>query len=367
MKTFCMEKGNYTHNINTDIYERIHYELDEKGLPHHSVPVPIPRQPEPLKFADVIKFWLEIKQGEVREGSSAGYEYVAYKHIIPYFDGLNLAVHDVQLMDIQRYFFKMGKQLRASTLDKHYTVINGALNLARYSLHMIYYNPAEGYIKPKKKQKIYSCYNCDELAELLERIQGHILEAPVILAASFGLRRSEVLGLRWSAIDHKAKSIVINHTICRGQQGYLAGDLVKQASSYRTFALEPDVSDFLLRLYNHQRQMKFKYKEQYNESDYVCRWDNGRTIRLDYVSREFPKFLKENGLKSIRFHDLRHSAASNLLNAGFNLYEICDWLGHSDIRSTQRYLHTTFESKRGISKYMGDALFRKRRVTKYAE
>jgi integrase len=232
---------------------------------------------------------------------------------------------------------------------------------------MIYYNPAEGFTKPKKEQRIYSCLNNDELAELLNKVQGSILEAPVVLAANFGLRHSEALGLRWSAIDNRAKSIVINHTICRGQSGYVAGDLVKQASSYRTFALEPDVRDFLMRLYNQQRQMKLQYKDRYQDNDYICRWDNGRQINPDYISRKFPTFLKESGLKVIRFHDLRHSAASNLLNAGFDLYQICDWLGHSDIRSTQRYLHTTFESKRAISKYMGDALFKQRRVTKYSE
>ena len=368
MKTLYEQRANYNYNVNEGVYVQIRSALEHMGYPNYTVPVPVPRQPEPLKFSRLIKFWLSVKEGEVREGSWAGYEYIAYKHIIPYFDELGVAVHDVQLMDIEQYFFEKRKKLQASTLDKHFTVINGALKFARSNLHMIYFNPAEDFVKPKKEQRIYSCYNNDELADLLERIEGHILEAPVILAANFGLRRSEVLGLRWSAIDNKAKSIVINHTMCRGRKGYIAGDLVKETSSYRTFALEPDVRDYLMRLYNHQKQMKLRYKDKYIDSDYICRWDNGRPIRLDYVSHEFPEFLRKNELKVIRFHDLRHSAASNLLNAGFDIYEICDWLGHADIRSTQRYLHITFESKRGISRFMGDVLFKKRRrVNKYVE
>jgi site-specific recombinase XerD len=338
------------------------------GYSQYAVPVPVPRQPEPIGFSRVIKFWLSVKEGEVRENSSAGYEYISYKHVIPYFEKLGLAVHEIQLMDIQQYFFEMGKSLKPSTLDKHFTVINGALKFARSNLNLIYYNPAEDFTKPKKQQRMYSCFNVDELSDLLQMVEGSILEAPVILASSFGLRRSETLGLRWASLDHKARSIAINHTMCRGRKGYIAGDLVKEASSYRTFALEPDVREYLMRLYNHQRQMKLKYKDKYIDSDYICRWDNGRSIRPDYVSREFPKFLSANNLKVIRFHDLRHSAASNLLNAGFDIYEICEWLGHSDIRSTQRYLHLAFESKRKISKFMDNALFKKRKtITRYEE
>lgn len=165
----------------------------------------------------------------------------------------------------------------------------------------------------------------------------------------------------------KSGFIEINHTMCRGRSGYIGGDLVKETSGYRTLPLENGMKEYLLRLYNHQRQMKLKYKDQYANNDYICKWDDGRPIRPDYLSRKFPEFLEKSGMRVIRFHDLRHSAASNLLNAGFDVYEICDWLGHADIRSTQRYLHVRYEQKRNMAKHMESATFKKRgRINKYS-
>lgn len=86
-----------------------------------------------------------------------------------------------------------------------------------------------------------------------------------------------------------------------------------------------------------QERNKALLGKAYVESDYICTWDDGRLITPDYVTRAFHKVVTENGLPPVRLHDLRHSVASNLLNAGFSPTDVAAWLGHSSPTTTFGY------------------------------
>ncbi len=92
--------------------------------------------------------------------------------------------------------------------------------------------------------------------------------------------------------------------------------------------------------------MRERYGNTYFESDYVFTWDDGRLLSPDYVTQKFAKVLKTCGLPHIRFHDLRHTTASVLLEAGYDLKRISEWLGHSDVSTTANiYAHLSFAGK----------------------
>lgn len=116
-------------------------------------------------------------------------------------------------------------------------------------------------------------------------------------------------------------------------------------ASLRTLPLTNSVRDYLLKLKAHQEAMEQQFGDCYHKSEYVCTYDDGRKIPPDYVTHKFAKILAKSDLPKIRFHDLRHSAASLLVNSGFNLKEVQEWLGHSDISTTGNiYSHLQYSA-----------------------
>lgn len=160
------------------------------------------------------------------------------------------------------------------------------------------------------------------------------------------MKRSEVLGLRWSAIDFIGKTIEISHAAVTSDGKIIYRDGVKNDSSFRTLPLIDYVSNYLARLRESQYEMKSLYRNSYIDNDYICKHDDGTPLKPNYVSAKFKQLLSDKHLSSIRFHDLRHSSASLLLANGFSLKEIQEWLGHSDIGTTGNvYGHLLYQSK----------------------
>ena len=104
---------------------------------------------------------------------------------------------------------------------------------------------------------------------------------------------------------------------------------------------------------NRQEKDRLFFGKEYHENNYVFRWPDGRPFSPDYVSYAFKKLLERYDLPHIRFHELRHSAASNLLNLGFSLKDVQEWLGHSDIKTTAN-IYGHLDAKRKMA--MAEAL-----------
>lgn len=210
---------------------------------------------------------------------------------------------------------------------------------------LISYNPADMAQRPRKEAFISSPYSTQEANELLQDIQGEKLELVIVLALFYGLRRSEVLGLRWRVIDFGNNTISITHSISQidvnGRLSILPQDKLKKKSSFRTLPLTEPIKALLL------REAGRRYPEgQPVQDDYLCVDKNGNIIKPAYVSRGFNKLLKRQGLRQIRFHDLRHSCANLLISAQVPLIEVQQWLGHSNISTTaDLYAHLDFSTK----------------------
>ena len=265
--------------------------------------------------------------------------------LCPYFKSKKIKLIDLRPRDIQDFINHLYKQrLKGSTIAHYTSNMNTALKEAVIA-EIIPSNPMDRIESVKKEVYIPEFYTDDELIELIEVIKTQKLELPLTLGIIYGLRREEILGLTWNAIDFKNKSITIRKTVGRGKYDgvtqFLIKDIPKNKSSYRTLPMFDFIADLLK-----------KYKEKYklNEKifgntyitdykDFICLMDNGELVKPDYVDRTFSRILKENGFRHIRLHDLRHSCATLLLRNGVPLPEIQKWLGHSNIVTPQRYSH----------------------------
>ena len=224
---------------------------------------------------------------------------------------------------------------------------------------LIQTNPADKIDRPKKNEFLAGFYDREEINRLFACVDGLIIEAPVKLTAFYGLRRSEVLGLKWSAIDFDQGTITIRHTVtgCNvdGKYVVVAKDTTKTKSSRRTLPLTPPIRRLLLKLKAEQDENRRLcgncYCHQYD--GYICINEMGFRMKPEFLSRNFKQVLEENGLRMIRFHDLRHSSASLLLANHVPLKQIQEWLGHSDFSTTANiYAHLDAAAKQDTAAAM---------------
>ena len=271
--------------------------------------------------------------------------------IAPYFRERRITLQGLTPKDIQDFYLEKLKTVSASSVIHYHANIHRALKHA-VKLDLIPTNPADKVDRPKKDRFIGSFYDAEEVNKLFEVSKGTKLEFPILFGAFYGLRRSEALGLKWDAIDFENDSITIRHTVTSvtldGKVQLVAADTTKTKSSLRTLPLVPFVKERLLVLKkeqeNNRRLCGRSYHKQF--AGYVCINEMGDLIKPHYVTEQFPKLLDANGLRRIRFHDLRHSCASLMLANGVPMKQIQDWLGHSDFSTTANiYAHLDYSTK----------------------
>lgn len=179
-------------------------------------------------------------------------------------------------------------------------------------IDLIASNPVDKVDRPKPQAFRASYYSAEEMEKLFEAAQGHKLELIIQLAAFYGLRRAEVMGLRWEAIDFEAKTLTIRHIVTStridGKKILVEADRAKTKSSLRTLPLVDPIAERLKAVKEQQEYNQKICGNCYNQEylGYVFVDAMGNLIQPDSVTTGFPQLLKENGLRRIRFHDLRH-------------------------------------------------------------
>ena len=164
-----------------------------------------------------------------------------------------------------------------------------------------------------------------------------------------------MLGLKWDSVDFDKNIVTVKHTVVRFTK-VVEKDSTKNASSFRSYPLTPDVKQILLLLKQQEQENRRLFGRQYVDNDYIFKWQNGKPYAPDYITMKFSKLLKQHKLRHIRFHDLRHSCASLLVSNGFELKDIQDWLGHSDIQITANiYAHLDAKRKTNIANSMSNS------------
>lgn len=315
-----------------------------------------------ITFLDFFKDWLDnYAQQNCEVTTYSGYKLIFEKHIYPYFKDKNVLLQKLQPLDIQKYYdykLKEGRSdgkggLSPNTVIKHHANIHKVLDYA-VKMQLIVRNVSEAVNVPKKNKFVGKFYTAEQIEKLIECTKNTPIEAVIYITSHYGLRRGEILGLKWDAINFDEGTITISETRVRYDKSTIT-KRPKNDSSLRTLPLIDSVSKYLKQLKKKQSENKLLFGEEYDNSGYVCCWDDGSPLDTAYISHKFSEIINDNKLPKIRFHDIRHSTASYLLKLGISMKEISVWLGHSDISTTMNiYSHIDIEMKKNTAKKIND-------------
>lgn len=305
--------------------------------------------------------WLnDIVAHKVKGNTMTQYLYVYNSYIATYKPFYGVKLRDLTPALLQSYYNEqLNSGLSPNTVRKHHANIHRCLDYA-VRMGKITVNPSNMTELPaKRKFRGAIAYTPEQLQRLLRLFRGEPLETAVQLAVIYGLRRSEVCGLRWDAIDFEAGTIHICHTAVMDKGKVVYSDNTKTDSSNRVLPLTGYMRDYLKKVKLQQAENRELFGDAYIENDLVCVHPNGAPIRPDYVSPHFQRRLKEIGLPLIRFHDLRHSAVYALRMGGCDVKDIQAWLGHSDITTTLNiYGHVLGRDMDRMGQVMDSLLFK---------
>lgn len=277
-----------------------------------------------------------------------GYMSIINNHIMPYFKDKNIKLQDVRPIDIQEYFDSKYKQgLKSSTLNRHLSIFKRVFSFME-DMELIHKNPTIKVRLHKDGDKAeQDCYSIEELNRLFEVVSEDVIAAAVVLAAIYGLRRGELLGLRWRDIDFEKRIIKIVNT--RTKVKRLIEKKPKTKTSIREFYMFEDIAKYLLLLKEKQKEDAEAFGNCYNENDYVVRYSNGDPVSIATLNTRFKNILERNGLRHIRLHDLRHTVATLMLEGGFSIKIVQSWMRHANPGTLMNvYAHISPSTKSDI-------------------
>lgn len=311
-----------------------------------------------LLFSDFMEQWLNVIKPVIKPTTYGGYCMNVKSIIAPYFRERGILLRALTAEDINDFYDEQKKRVKATSIHQYHANISKALKYA-VKKGMIPYSVMNKTDKPKAERFTGNFLKQSETIALFEAVRGHKLELGVVLGTFYGLRRSEIVGLRWESIDFEANTISIEHTVTEatvdGKKTLIVADTTKTKSSFRTLPLVPQFKALLLALKEEQDKYRELCGNAYNkvEGKYIYTDQLGNRIKPHYLTSTFPTFMEKNGFRRIRFHDLRHSCASLLIANGVPLKQIQEWLGHSDFAITANtYAHLEFNSKLAAAESM---------------
>ena len=302
-------------------------------------------------FIDFLFRFLEVKKQQVEPMTYTNYTKQA-NQIAKYFNNMKLKLKDLKPYHIEGFYKTMyDKGLSGNTVLHFHILIRECLQYA-FRNDLVNVNVADKVTRPKTDGYKASFYSIEEIEKLFDCIKENECRLPIMLTAMYGFRRSEVLGLKWDAIDFENKVVYVKHKVVEtqldGKRYIHKSDKMKTKTSNRTLPLLPQAEELLIKkkaeIETNKTILGKTYDKRYLE--YVCVDNIGRLILPNRLTHNFIKIIKKNKLRHIRFHDLRHSCASIMLKNGVPMKNIQEWLGHADFGTTANiYSHLDYSAK----------------------
>lgn len=303
-----------------------------------------------ILLPEYIDYWLKSKKTLLRPSTYEAYVYRT-QAIKKYFDGKKVTkITPRMISEFYQYSLLYGKRnqktgerepLSVRTVRSYGSILYAIFVQAMID-NLISVNPTVGiHVSGKKNKEFageYLFMSEEEISDFIHFLAGNEkyrrLVPIAFFGAYYGMRRSEILGLKWDAINARKGTISIRHTVVR-VKNVNSEDLTKTPAGRRDLALFPTAIACLQAVKEEQdRNRKFFGSDYKNTEGYLFTWEDGRCYDPDYISKLFCKATKAHGRPEITLHKLRHSCASMLIDKGWNPKKLQYWLGHEDISVT---------------------------------
>lgn len=284
-----------------------------------------------MLFKDYLDYWFEqCCKGKLSQNTCDNYEKKIRTHIKPCLG--NYKLQQLVPLHLQHFYAEKQKYLSSTTVLQLHLIIHSALNQAM-KWQLINRNIADNVEKPKKASYTPVILTKEQLKTFINSIKNSELYIPIMIAISTGMRRGEILGLKWCNVDLNNSVITVNQALYKTSNG-LEFLPPKSKHSYRKISIPKTLVEILKLEKQKQEKMQNLLKENYIYNDMVCCKNNGELINPNSFTPAFNKLLSKNNLPKIRFHDLRHTHASLLLEQNIPAKVISERLGHSNINTT---------------------------------
>lgn len=335
-------------------YEQEFWEEQERGG----------RPPADIPVYDYLVSYLKRVEPELQKNTIVSYRSMTNGKIRRYFQRRpQLTVGNLKPQDIQDFYQSLfADGVVANTVIHYHALLRRAFQQA-FKEERIDANPFDRVGRPKKNKFHGENYTQEELLTLLHLARGDVIYPAILLAGAMGLRRSEALGVRWSRIDWEKRTVLLDTKIVEyrenGKKKVEPVEEMKNKSSRRTLPLPDPVVEMLQVQKEHREVYRKMFQGSYNAQylDYVCVNQLGELLRPSYVTDHFRELLEKYGLRHIRFHDLRHTFASLLINQDVPLINVSNFLGHSDLSTTANiYAHLDKASKQASAAVISNIL-----------
>ncbi len=283
---------------------------------------------------DYLEKWIEVHgNNNLRPSTIAGYQNNIKNHIVPYIGNVKLMQVSPEMLD--NLFLKLlGSGLSQSSVRYVQRVLSVALEHAR-KYHYIETNPARDTItKFNKKGETPDPYTIEQMQQLISKTIGSEWVLPVILGGLYGLRRNEILGLRWKNVNLDSGKLTICEQLpFKIAPGTLIIDEMAPTKSHARFL---PITNITRRYFKNQLELQTNQKhlislagQTYYDNDLVIAKPDGAPMRPDRISNNWGRLLREFDLPHIRFHDLRHTAATNMHQLTGDFFTVGEILGHT--------------------------------------
>lgn len=303
-----------------------------------------------MPFISLLSEWLSKRKPFLQPNTYETYKSEIAHHLSPYFSNLGVTLQKLTSYDIEEYYsYEISRGLSPNSVIRFHSLIFSAFKYAEEKSYIIR-NPMKKVKRPKSAPFIPNVYDANTINELFIATRHLKIYPAIILAATLGLRRSEIAGLTWDSINLNTGIVTIKQKMVKVRDEEQLSKRLKTETSYRCLSLPKITLDFLKRLKAKQDVSKqtCTSKIKIQNYKYVCIDEKGNRLSMQRITGSFRDFMdnSNNSFPKIRFHDLRHSCACILLNAGCNMKQVQEWLGHSNFAFTAKvYIHLSAKEK----------------------
>lgn len=285
-----------------------------------------------IRFGEFADEWLTAMKPNLRRSTFQQYSHISRDYLIPSLK--NILLRELRRDQVQALYNRLQPNCGRPLMGKIHQVLHRALEHARLMGYIVA-NPADLVILPSQRAKEMKILDESQVSRLIVAAKGARHEVLINLAIYTGMRQMELLGLKWIDIDWVRKSLIVQRQLQRKHKGEDWGFFEpKTHAGRRTITLGNKAIEMLRARYEQQRLERIAARDKWQEFGLVFTTYRGTPFEPANIFPEFKNLLKRAGVPDIRFHDLRHTAASLMLNHGIPPFLVSKRLGHARVGTT---------------------------------